>query len=163
MTIVLDLITAKNYKSMIFFITALHSLLSSPLLDQNVLPDTFQEPPFTNNDSQCGQVSHSHNVQFISYFNSSEQCCDARKSCMMLNCWHNDTFYKQKGNNFLSSTHLGMHSNKSLSLTSLTKARKLITKNSWINHDIPWQLWSFGQSYLSYSQMQNWNVCVQHQ
>jgi len=58
MKIILDLITAENYKSMIFFITALHSLLSSPLLDQSVLPDIFQEPPFTNTDSQCGQVSH---------------------------------------------------------------------------------------------------------
>jgi len=62
MTLILDIITDENYKSMIFFITTLHSLLSSPLLDQNVLPDIFQEPPFTNTDSQCGQVSHSHNA-----------------------------------------------------------------------------------------------------
>jgi len=86
MKIILDLITAENYKSMIFFITTLHSLFSSPLLDQNVLRDIFQEPPFTNIDSQCGQVSHSHNIQFISYFNASEQGCDVRKSFMMLNC-----------------------------------------------------------------------------
>jgi hypothetical protein len=42
MKIILDLITAENYKSTIFFITALHSLLSSPLLDQSVIPDIFK-------------------------------------------------------------------------------------------------------------------------
>ena len=41
MKIILDLIRDENYKIMMFFITALHSLLSSPLLDQSVHPDIF--------------------------------------------------------------------------------------------------------------------------
>jgi hypothetical protein len=147
---------------MILFITALHSVLSSSWI--KMFSVTFFKNHHTPTQTYSVARFHTHVTYNLSVISAT------LNNAVMLESIHDAELLTERNILLTISTqllikYLPWPVLKQQSVSHVTDHSKvaLLQKKPWINHYIPWQLWSFSHSsYLSYSQLQNWTVCVQH-